>query len=217
MPTDPVHEIARAVDQLMTQVKHIADHLAPPVINVSPDTAVVTGPHADAPTTRDRCDAPDDTATRDALLVLLSRAARGVLTPDEGLLLRQHVEHLLRDRCAEDAHHHAEQAKAERDGAYRERAQLLAWLATAHPAVLAPAPDVDEPGWQILYLDAPCGQLSWHIAPRDAELFGHVERVPADDPRAQWDEHTTEEKYQRIRAAISTAATHPAASGAPTA
>ncbi|RSO40139.1 hypothetical protein DMH15_16090 [Streptomyces sp. WAC 06725] len=30
--------------------------------------------------------------------MLLSRAARGVLTPDEGPLLRQHVEHLLRDR-----------------------------------------------------------------------------------------------------------------------
>ncbi|MEU7597314.1 hypothetical protein AB0B79_30420 [Streptomyces sp. NPDC039022] len=125
MPTDPVHEIARAVDQLMTQVKHIADHLTPPVINVSPAAAVVSGRPADAPTRRDRCDVlaqtgarctkqaghwsplrddphlfkePDDTALRDTLLVLLSRAARGVLTSDEGPLLRQHVECLLRDR-----------------------------------------------------------------------------------------------------------------------
>jgi hypothetical protein len=96
-------------------------------------------------------------------------------------------------------HARAEQAAAERDGAYRERAQLLAWLATAHPAVLAPAPDVDEPGWQILYLNADGQQLSWHIHPRDAELYGNVEQVRADDPRAQWDGHTTAEKYQRIR------------------
>jgi hypothetical protein len=87
----------------------------------------------------------------------------------------------------------------QRDGAYRERACLLAWLATQHPAVIAPAPDVDEPGWQILYL-APAGQqMTWHIAPADSALFEHVEHVPADDPRAQWDGHTTAEKYERIR------------------
>lgn len=90
-------------------------------------------------------------------------------------------------------------AESERDGAYRERAQLLAWLAALHPAVRAPAPDVDEPGWQILYLrPAAGGQMSWHIAPRDLELFEHVEQVPVDDERAQWDGHTTEAKYQRI-------------------
>jgi hypothetical protein len=90
---------------------------------------------------------------------------------------------------------------AERDGAYRERAQLLAWLAALHPAVIAPAPDVTEPGWQILYLSPLAGgQMSWHIAPRDSDLFAHVEHVPAGDPRAQWDGHTTEAKYQRIAA-----------------
>jgi hypothetical protein len=93
-----------------------------------------------------------------------------------------------------------DQLYTERDGAYRERAQLLAWLAAIHPAVLASAPDVAEPGWQILYLTAGGHQLSWHIHPRDAELFAHVEQVAADDPRAQWDGHTTDEKYQRIRA-----------------
>lgn len=90
--------------------------------------------------------------------------------------------------------------EAERDAAYRERAHLTAWLATTHPAVITPAPDIDEPGWQILYLAAGGRQLSWHIAPRDADLYTHVEHVPADDPRAQWDGHTTEQKYQAIRA-----------------
>jgi hypothetical protein len=87
---------------------------------------------------------------------------------------------------------------AERDGAYRERAQLLALLAALHPSVIAPAPDVDEPGWQILYLRIGGRQASWHIAPRDAELLAHVQHIPADDRRAQWDGHTTEEKYADI-------------------
>lgn len=90
----------------------------------------------------------------------------------------------------------------QRDGAYRERAQLLAWLATIAPAVLAPAPDVDEDGWCLLFLYTPQGQLSWHISPNDTGLFEHAQRVQPDDPRAWWDGHTTEEKYQRIRTMV---------------
>jgi nitrogen fixation protein len=96
----------------------------------------------------------------------------------------------------------AEDRTRERDGAYRERAQLLAWLAALHPssAVIAPALDVDgEEGWQLLYLVAGGWQMSWHIAPADAPLFKHVEHVDFDDPRAAWDGHGTEQKYQRIR------------------
>lgn len=95
----------------------------------------------------------------------------------------------------------ADTAEGERDGAYRERAQLLAWLAALHPAVIAPALDLDEPGWWILFLNpAAGGQMSWHISPRDAGLLAHVERVEPDDRRAQWDGHTTEAKYQRVAA-----------------
>lgn len=87
----------------------------------------------------------------------------------------------------------------ERDGAYRERAHLLALLAATTPhAVLTPAPDTDEDGWALLFLTIGGRQCSWHIAPRDADLFTHVEHVPVDDPRARWDGHTTEEKYERI-------------------
>lgn len=89
--------------------------------------------------------------------------------------------------------------EAERDGAYRERARLVALLAgIAEEAVVAPAPDVDEPGWQILYATLHGKQCSWHYAPRDADLIEHLEHVPADDPRAQWDGHTTEAKYEHI-------------------
>lgn len=88
----------------------------------------------------------------------------------------------------------------ERDGAYRERAQLLAWLAALHPAttVITQSPDVDEDGWQLLYLVAGGWQMSWHIHPRDAELFRHVTVVDVTDPRAQWDGHGTVQKYERI-------------------
>jgi hypothetical protein len=96
--------------------------------------------------------------------------------------------------------HAMQQLRAERDGAYRERAHLIALLATmTEGAVIAPAPDIDEPDWQIAYLTLGGWQCSWHIAPSDAALFARVEHVPADDPRAQWDGHTTDVKYRRIR------------------
>lgn len=89
----------------------------------------------------------------------------------------------------------------ERDGAYEERAQLLAWLAALHPSttVIVPSPDVDEDGWQLLYLVAGGWQMSWHIHPRDAQYFKHVTVVDVTDPRAQWDGHGTVQKYERIR------------------
>lgn len=106
-------------------------------------------------------------------------------------------EHIGRIRAALDE----APAEAERDQAYRERAHLLAWLSALHPAnaVITPATDVDEPGWQLLYLLVGGWQMSWHIAPSDAGLFAHVEHVDPSDPRAQWDGHTTEAKYQRIQ------------------
>jgi hypothetical protein len=90
---------------------------------------------------------------------------------------------------------------AERDGAYRERAHLVALLAAmTDGAVITPATDIDEPGWQIVYLNLGGRQASWHISPRDADLFRHVERVDSNDPRGHWDGHTTEEKYAGIAA-----------------
>lgn len=86
----------------------------------------------------------------------------------------------------------------QRDGAYRERAQLVALLAAIYTTVIAPAPDIDEPGWHIAYLYISGLQASWHIAPSDIELFAHVKRVEADDPLAKWDGHTTAKKYGRI-------------------
>ncbi|MFJ5176680.1 hypothetical protein ACIP68_22945 [Streptomyces griseoviridis] len=90
-------------------------------------------------------------------------------------------------------------AEQERDGAYRERNTLVALLAAyTSGAVVAPAPDVAEPGWQIVYLYPGGRQASWHAGPRDADLLQALEHVPLDDPRAQWDGHTTTEKYARL-------------------
>lgn len=90
-------------------------------------------------------------------------------------------------------------AETERDQAYRERAHLVALLAAmTDGAVIAPALDLDEPGWWIAYLTIGGHQCSWHISPRDAGLFVGVERVQPDDPRARWDGHTTEQKYAHI-------------------
>lgn len=82
---------------------------------------------------------------------------------------------------------------------YRERAHLVAHLAGLYPSVIAFS-DPEEPEWPVVYVDTPAGQCSWHLSLADLDLFGHVEQVPADDPRAQWDGHTTEEKYQRLAA-----------------
>jgi hypothetical protein len=89
--------------------------------------------------------------------------------------------------------------EAERDTAYSERAALVAWLAALYPAVRTSAPDVDAPGWQLVFLDVDGRQASWHIAPPDYGQFLHIPRVEPGDPRAAWDGHTTPEKYQRIR------------------
>ena len=115
--------------------------------------------------------------------------------------MTQYIDHTAVAQKLLDQQGDINRLTTERDNAYRERAQLLAWLAAHHAAVLAPALDVDdEDGWQLLYLYADDRQMSWHIAPRDAELFAHVPSVPFADPRATWDGHTTDEKYERIRA-----------------
>lgn len=43
--------------------------------------------------------------------------------------------------------------------------------------------DPKEPDWPVAFIELPTGQVSWHLPPHPIE----------------WDRHTTEEKYERIR------------------
>lgn len=96
---------------------------------------------------------------------------------------------------------------SQRDQAYLERARITAFLlaqsAEAGPTsfvirdiVMTPALDVDEKGWYILFVTIGKYQMSWHISPDQRYMFDWVPLVDKDDPRAQWDGHTTEQKYQ---------------------
>lgn len=85
------------------------------------------------------------------------------------------------------------------DSVYRERAHLVAHLATLYPAALVRGADPSEPTWPVLFIDLPTGQVSWHIAPDDMDLFGHVNQWDAGSISARiWDGHTTDEKYERL-------------------
>lgn len=83
--------------------------------------------------------------------------------------------------------------------AYRERARLVAFLAATHPAVISHS-DPDAPGWPVITIDTPAGQMSWHLSPADLDLFPEslAPRVHPEDPRAKWDGHDTPTKYERL-------------------
>ncbi len=76
---------------------------------------------------------------------------------------------------------------------YTERAHLVALLAKDYSSAYTDDPEND--GWILVYVDLPTGQASWHIAPADQHLFAGVRFAPD----VEWDGHSTEEKYARIR------------------
>ncbi|MEU5442778.1 MULTISPECIES: WDGH domain-containing protein [Streptomyces] len=80
------------------------------------------------------------------------------------------------------------------DPVYRERAHLVAHLAAAYPSSIGYA-DPSEPEWAVVVVNLPTGQVTWHVAPSDMDLFEHVHRGAEG-----WDGHTTEEKYARLDA-----------------
>lgn len=93
--------------------------------------------------------------------------------------------------------------RKERDAAYVERNRLVAALArlvvlNGGRAWIADHRDVEgenwDPEWRnVVFIDGPTGQLSWHLHDSDVSLFDGL-------PRGEntWDGHTTEEKYQRV-------------------
>jgi hypothetical protein len=95
-----------------------------------------------------------------------------------------------------DAHWYESQP-TELDRAYYERNALVAALSKLYPSHVGNHDPSDanwEPGWfNIVFIDTPQGQLSWHMHESHMHLFEHL------PPGAnEWDGHTTVEKYERL-------------------
>jgi len=85
---------------------------------------------------------------------------------------------------------------------YRERAHLVAYLAAMWPSYIGHT-DPNEPDWEVVTIDTDHGQMTWHISKEDSDLFGHVDRTSYVDWGShswRWDGHSTEEKYERLKA-----------------
>jgi len=77
---------------------------------------------------------------------------------------------------------------------YRERAHLVSLLSRIFPSYLARPDDASEGFDLAVFVDTHEGQLSWHLANKDVDLFDHLKVREVSG----WDGHTTEEKYARI-------------------
>ena len=82
-----------------------------------------------------------------------------------------------------------------RDAAYRERNQLVRFLACLFPSGTAKThiEGWDEEWQNCVYIDTPEGQMSWHFHDSDKPLFATLPHYSG-----QWDGHTTQEKYERL-------------------
>jgi hypothetical protein len=83
------------------------------------------------------------------------------------------------------------------NSAYTERNRLVALIASLYPSGIK---KTDIPGWDeewhgCVYIDLPTGQASWHYHDSEAWMFRHLPRY-----EAEWDGHTTDEKYDRVAA-----------------
>lgn len=92
----------------------------------------------------------------------------------------------------------ANQHQLDKDLAYRERNQLVATLSKLYPSCLG-RHDENDVNWgkdwmNIVYIQLPTGQVSWHIKDTEMEFFAHLEQ----DLKIKWDGHTTEQKYKRL-------------------
>lgn len=93
-------------------------------------------------------------------------------------------------------------------GVYRERAMLVAFLTRLYPSSIGIDATADVGFQTVVYIHGrPAGQMSWHIADADRDLFDHVTR----DDAPVWDGHTTDEKYRRLAALPGSLTTDPTA------
>lgn len=87
----------------------------------------------------------------------------------------------------------------QKDAAYAERDKCLVLMALMSQRLglnvgmgIDPKASSDE--WEsVLFIDLPAGQVSWHIHESETHWFYFVGAYDGI-----WDEHTTDEKYQRV-------------------
>jgi hypothetical protein len=83
------------------------------------------------------------------------------------------------------------------DDVYRQRNRMVAFAAAEYPSTFIVGADDKWPDFAVVYVDLPTGQTSWHIGPRDFDLFDFMPKsVPGS---ASWDGHTDDEKHDRIQ------------------
>jgi hypothetical protein len=96
--------------------------------------------------------------------------------------------------------------QAEKDAAYRERDRVVAlvarmaislgWRAGLRSHEPDPDPTWDEDWKNVVLIDLPSGQVSWHYHDSERPLFASLPPYPD-----HWDGHDTAEKYRRVEAA----------------
>ena len=95
-----------------------------------------------------------------------------------------------------------EEVRAAKDQAYQERNMCVAALSRVAQSLGCrvwlgqhdPADAAWEDDWRnIVFIDLPTGQVSWHIHDSELHLFGHLPRGATG-----WDGHTNAEKYVRL-------------------
>ncbi len=98
-----------------------------------------------------------------------------------------------------------ERLRAAKAAAYDERSRLVAALARLFPSGVQRTEigDSNREWHGCVYIDLPTGQASWHFQGDQAEHFRDLPTYAAS-----WDGHTTEEKYERLAAAMSTIIEH---------
>jgi hypothetical protein len=99
-----------------------------------------------------------------------------------------------------------ERLRAQKDGAYRERDQVVAlvarmalalgWRAGVRRHEPDPDPTWDEDWKNVVAIDLPTGQVTWHYHDSEVPLF-----IGLPDYQGSWDGHDTAEKYRRVHAA----------------
>ena len=80
----------------------------------------------------------------------------------------------------------------------KKNAIMVAVLAKIYPSLISwhkqSETGVDHRSGEVVYIQLPTGQISWHIRDGDEYLFDGIQRVAV----SPWDGHGEEEKWSRI-------------------